>query len=199
MGSKNITVAENLVVKSSGSVLVVIAPDRYRRVRGYSMEEIEDIYVTLLAEMSDYLDSLSEDDIEPWMWQVFNWNKATEDKINTNTISIHGKNGEIIAKNFTRDVLLQLCNDAIVQESTWDDRDSSAAHLNIGKCWALLSAGCEYGLEFDREFINIQFRVKDFAWFEHCDDDEPGNENIDYKFYLPTREKLKKANGKDWY
>ena len=196
MGSKNITVAENLVVKSSGSVLVVIAPDKYRRVRGYSMEEIEDLYVTLLAEMSDYLDSLNEDDIEPWMWQVFNWNKATEDKINTNTISIRGKNGEIIAKSFTREVLLQLCNDAIVQESSWSDPDTTNSQLGVGACWALLKAGCEYKTNLDDYYIHIHFKAKDSIWFERS---EPVYNDNKYKFYLPTRERLNEAEGKDWY
>jgi len=203
MTSKNITIAENLVVKSAGSVLVVIAPDKFKRVRGYSIEEIEDHYVTLLAEMSEYLDSLNEDDIEPWMWQKYNWNKATEEKQNElipDTILIRGKNGDLKPKSFTRATLHQLCIDAIVHERSWNDRDASAAHLNIGKCWALLSAGCEYSLEFENDYINVQFKVRDFAWFEYQDDnEEPASDNHKYKFYLPTRERLNEANGEDWY
>lgn len=114
-------------------------------------------------------------------------------------------------KKYSRKELIDICEQAIVQQKDWSDRDSASSHLGIGKCWALLKAGCEYEILFTKDgkgcstnedTIWIQFYVHDFQWFEYGSesfDDKRGNADLDYHFYLPTEEHLKKANGKDWY
>ena len=112
---------------------------------------------------------------------------------------------------YTRKELIEICEQAVVSQEKWSNRDSASSHIGIGTCWALLKAGCKFEIKItedgdgcytDDRTIWIQFWVKDFAWFEHCyDDDESkdGLENNEYHFYLPTLKRLKAAKGKDWY
>jgi len=94
----------------------------------------------------------------------------------------------------TREYLIQLCEKAIVDESKWDDRDSSDAQMNIGKVWALLKAGCEYQIaSHDEEYVNLDISYKDFGSFERSKPKETES------FYIPTESRLNHFCGNDWY
>lgn len=112
---------------------------------------------------------------------------------------------------YTREELIKICEKSFVPQSKWWDRDSASSQLGLGKCYALLKAGCEYDVEYtkdgkgcntDEETIWLQFYVYDFQWFEYGSesfDDKRGHEDSDYHFYLPTEKRLKRAKGGDWY
>lgn len=96
----------------------------------------------------------------------------------------------------TRDELIQLCHDAIVPQERWNDRDSAIAHRQLGECLALLRAGCEFSIEGDTtdETIWVRITYRGFAAFEYGDD-----QLAHHKFYVPTRARLDRASGEDWY
>lgn len=115
---------------------------------------------------------------------------------------------------YTRKELIEICESAIVSQNKWNDRDSASSQIDIGKCWALLKAGCKFEISTkdnekisqcitDDKTIWIQFWVKDFCWFDTLDADSSelpdGIKNSDYFFYLPTKKRLEESKGKDWY
>lgn len=113
-------------------------------------------------------------------------------------------------KTYTREELLDICEKSFVPQDKWWDRDSASAQLGVGKCYALLKAGCEYKILFtvdgdgcstDDKTIWIQFYVHDFQWFEYGSEsfDHRGVEDMDYHFYLPTLKRLEERKGGDWY
>lgn len=105
-----------------------------------------------------------------------------------------------------RKELIKLCEDAIRPQRAWRDRDSDAAHRQVGEAWALLRAGCEFQittgevdggertLPTDDETIWLRIISKGFNYFEMGE----GYETID-NFYIPTRARLDKVGDKDWY
>jgi hypothetical protein len=99
---------------------------------------------------------------------------------------------------YSRKKLIEICENAIVNEKYWHDRDSSGAQQGVGKCWALLKANCPYeiltkgNLKTDKRTIWIEIIYKGFDYFEL------GGRQSD-TFYLPTPEHLKKMDGIDWY
>ncbi len=114
-------------------------------------------------------------------------------------------------KNYSREELLEICEKAFVPQEEWHDRDSAEAQLGVGKCLALLKAGCDFDIEYTEDgkgcstndkTIWLQFYVHDFTWFEYGSehfDDKRGNSDFDYHFFLPTQQRLDDRKGKDWY
>lgn len=99
---------------------------------------------------------------------------------------------------YAREELISICEDAIRPEAVWHNRDSEAAHRQLGECWALLKAGCEFevDLTFHRagndQTIWVCTTSKGFQWFEI-------HEMRDGHFYLPTRKRLAERGDEDWY
>jgi hypothetical protein len=103
-----------------------------------------------------------------------------------------------------RDELIDICERAIVSVADWSNRDTPAAHLNIGICWALLKAGCTYEVRRQGKFIDC-YGDDTTIWLDitypNFDDFEGGWQDItthSKTFYLPTLSRLKESNG-DWY
>lgn len=85
-------------------------------------------------------------------------------------------------------------------QDRWRDRDSGGAQRQLGEALALLSAGCEYrilrqkgGLETNDNTVWLEIEWKGFGYFDW------GGGLDDDTFYLPTRARLDRANGGDWY
>jgi len=100
-----------------------------------------------------------------------------------------------------RQTLISICERAIVNQDKWDDRDSSAAHKQLGVCWSLLKAGCDFHAmkDPDRETLWVQVSFRGFNWFEYGDTDDGYDPLDNDRFYLPTVERLNAADGGDWY
>ena len=96
----------------------------------------------------------------------------------------------------TREELVAICEAAIVPESKRDNSDSAAALKQLGICLVLLKAGCEFHERVEGRTIWVHVYAKGFEAFEY------GNNPKSYDsdtFYLPTRERLDRAAGGDWY
>lgn len=125
-----------------------------------------------------------------WEPYILSEGKISEDELVTFDDEFK-KDSETI---LTRERLIELCEKAIVDESKWDDRDSSAAQMNIGQAWALLKAGCEYQItSHNKEYINLDISYKDFGSFERSKPNETES------FYIPSEDRLKYFGGNDWY
>ena len=99
--------------------------------------------------------------------------------------------------DYTREELIALCERAIVAEDLWHNRDSATAQQKIGRCWALLKAGCAFKITNSKDqfgSINLDITYAGFDCFEYGE----GYEDED-SFYIPTAEKLDAVDGKDWY
>lgn len=102
---------------------------------------------------------------------------------------------------YTREALIDLCRIAIVPESNWRNRDSASAQKQIGEAWALLRAGCEFtqtnrgDMATTNDTIWIEISSRGFNSFEFGDE---GHYDHDL-FYIPTPDRLDRANGGDWY
>lgn len=101
---------------------------------------------------------------------------------------------------YTRDELLAVCDRAFSLEENWCDRDSSSAIRQLGECYALLRAECEYrilhrgGLKTDERTIWVEVSYDGFDHFES------GGSKEHESFYLPTPARLDAAGPqKDWY
>jgi len=102
--------------------------------------------------------------------------------------------------SYTREDLVALCEQAIVPESKWHDRDSQKSQVRIGTAWALLRAGCDFDdVTSDPDLgdyggtIWIRIYSRGFNYFDW------DGELEDDLFYIPTSERLDRASGKDWY
>lgn len=96
----------------------------------------------------------------------------------------------------TREQLIENCERGIVKEHLWRNRDTAEAQKQLGVACALLKAGCEYSIMNNWPFedsTSIEVRYKGFRHFDYG-----GNMDRD-TFYIPTKEKLDKVNGNDWY
>lgn len=116
---------------------------------------------------------------------------------------------------YSANELIKICEAAVVSQNKWEDRDSAAAQIQVGKCLALLRAGCKFEVKTkenskpkdscvsDDHTIWLEFWVKDFKWFDLLDQDEEtypdGCQDSDYTFYLPTKKRLNETKGGDWY
>ena len=118
--------------------------------------------------------------------------------------------------DYTREKLIEICEKAIVKQTNWYNRDSASAQMGIGKCWALLKAGCEFEIQTikqnpdgncvtDERTIWIQLFVHDFGWFENGAEEaedqrgSTGDWNDNYLYYLPTEKRLEESDNGDWY
>jgi len=96
-----------------------------------------------------------------------------------------------------REDLLAICERAFVPEEKWSNRDSSAAQRQLGECYALLRAGCEFYVhEDDRQTLWVSVEFYGFDSFEWGLDEVPRESE---QYYLPTAERLDARDGKDWY
>jgi len=96
--------------------------------------------------------------------------------------------------------LVAICEAAIVSEKDWHDRDSQGAQAGVGRAWALLRAGCDFhihGPDGDPKTTGDTIWLT--IWSEGFATVDWGGEREDDLIYLPTRARLKKAEGKDWY
>ena len=98
-----------------------------------------------------------------------------------------------------REELIGCCMAASVPESQWHDRDSAGAQRQVGEAWSLLRAGCGFALSEspassdETWWVDITFRG--FMTFEVGEDDVTETD----LFYIPTRQRLDEAAGRDWY
>lgn len=105
-----------------------------------------------------------------------------------------------MSKQYRRQDLIKLCMDGFVDHEKWGDRDSSDAQRQLGEALALLKADCPVKTLYDEDLctndktIWIEVGFTDFSGFENGVDN-----NAKEIFYIPTRTRLSKANGKDWY
>lgn len=101
--------------------------------------------------------------------------------------------------DYSRDDLLAICERAFVPQAKWHDRDSSAAQRQLGECYALLKAGCDFSISRDGLLITDARTIwVTVTWegFGHFDWGGP----LDVEtFYLPTSHRLNERDGKDWY
>lgn len=106
-----------------------------------------------------------------------------------------------VRTDYTREELIVICEQATVPETGWHDRDSYEAQFQVGECWALLRAGCEFdihGVESDPatddQTIWLTTWGKGFSYFEnHESGDDPRAYKEDELHYLPTPERLAKV------
>lgn len=98
-------------------------------------------------------------------------------------------------KVFTRQELIEICEKAFVEEKDWKNRDSESAQCQLGECYALLKAGCQFEIDFNNtnnRTIWVNVYSKGFMAFE-------GGNLEEHNYYLPTKKRLEETNGKDWY
>jgi len=102
---------------------------------------------------------------------------------------------------YSREELVKICEQAIVPENKWCNRDSASAQANIGKCWAYLKAGCDFRVMCE-ESDNYCISDERTIWVEIIHDGfecfEVGKKSRDV-FYLPTPERIAEHVGNDWY
>lgn len=102
-------------------------------------------------------------------------------------------------KTYDRSELLAICEDAFVLQEDWSNRDTSGAQIQLGQCYALLKAGCEFvvirggSLATTDHTIWVEVEFNGFSYFDY------GGSTDDETFYLPTRARLEQVAGKDWY
>ena len=98
----------------------------------------------------------------------------------------------------TREELIALCLDGFVPQERWNDRDSAAAHRQLGQAMALLSAGCDFDVVPSGKVFRVFIEFRGFDWFEGGFDHEDRYLS-DESFYVPTRARLDEVGGGDWY
>lgn len=95
---------------------------------------------------------------------------------------------------YDRAALIAIAERAFVPEDRWCDRDSSAAQMQLGECYALLRAGCNIlNVRRDRDTVWVTIEYHGFDYFEG-DGDGLGRTD-DHPFYLPTPERLDQVAG----
>lgn len=95
--------------------------------------------------------------------------------------------------------LIQLCYKSIVPIKKWHNRDSPSAQAGVGKVLVLLTAGARFKIRTTPQKTNdMCVSNKHTLWIdiEHYEFEEPKKFHT---YYLPTLERLKEANGEDWY
>ena len=139
------------------------------------------------------------------------------------------KTFETYSKNklssYTREELIQLCEDAVVPFMKWNDRDSYSAQKQLSDIYGLLKIGCDFEIDDDTNdrMINITFKnltneqknnywnyslpidskdsyLEEFGYDSEMFDSDGININSNYiGGYIPTRKRLDDSNGEDWY
>jgi hypothetical protein len=100
--------------------------------------------------------------------------------------------------NYTQDELIRILESAVVPHENWCDRNTSAAQRQTDEALSLLKAGCPFRLDPNKDmqsndrttWIEIQFR--EFSAFD-C-----GGADDTETYYIPTWERLKSCEGRDW-
>lgn len=97
-----------------------------------------------------------------------------------------------------REELLALCDRGFIPEARWSNRDSSSALRQLGECYALLRAGCDFwvepALKHGAHWVHVDF--DGFNSFEYGRDNTPKESE---RFYVPTQESLDANKDGDWY
>lgn len=97
----------------------------------------------------------------------------------------------------SREDLLAICERAFTPEAKWRNRDSSAAHRQLGECYALLRAGCPFYVhQDDHQTLWVHVEFYGFESFEWGRDEVPRESE---RYYLPTKARLDARDGDDWY
>lgn len=107
----------------------------------------------------------------------------------------------------TREELIALCLRATPQQSVWSNRDSSAAVMQMGQAWALLSCGCEFtilrdpsGLNSDASTWWVEITFHGFSVFDGmCSDDDIADFVETESFYIPTAARIDARPDRHWY
>lgn len=124
-----------------------------------------------------------------------------DEALHSNAIRMYENSGNTFSvehapETYDRDGLIDLCNAGVVPEKFWWNRDSAGAQLQLAECRALLLAGCEYRPSddpaTDERTVWIEVTYRGFDWVEM-------HQLSEKLFYLPTVERLRSVNGKDWY
>jgi hypothetical protein len=111
-------------------------------------------------------------------------------------------------KEYTREELLKICKKAFVPENKWHNRDSESSQCQLGECYVLLKAGCDFKVDYEDDIcktnentIWLYVYSKGFKYFEYADDDEEDNFGLkeEHHYYLPTLKKIEESDGQDWY
>lgn len=108
-------------------------------------------------------------------------------------------------KKYTREDLIKICEQAFVPEDKWHDRDSESSQCELGECYALLKAGCDFEVIYEDDLcatnehtIWLYIYSCGFAWFEDYGEDRDDSKEK-HHYYLPTQKRLDEVNGEDWY
>ncbi len=105
--------------------------------------------------------------------------------------------------DYTREELIQICEQAIVPEEKWGNRDSPDSMDQLGRCAVFLKCGCEFwihppakesGCHMDERTIWLSIDHKTFNTFEYG-----GGYTESESYWLPTPQRLADAEGDDWY
>lgn len=106
-------------------------------------------------------------------------------------------------EEYAREDLLAICERSFVAHAAWSNRDTADAQRQLGECYALLRAGCDFtvlrgpmglhGLETDDQTVWVEITWKGFAVFDYDGDWDTET------YYLPTVARLDLRNGGDWY
>ena len=105
----------------------------------------------------------------------------------------------MVGRDYTREELIALCEEASVLQERWYDRDSASAQQQVGELWALLRAGCDFRVRRSGDYcvtndktVWVDVTFEGFNWFEL-------REKSTDTFYVPTPERLAERAGRDWY
>lgn len=110
----------------------------------------------------------------------------------------------LIDNDFSRENLIAICDASVVPIEKWRNRDSPGSHMKLGLCTVMLKAGCKFhvhppkpgvsGCFTNERTIWLTIEWPTFSTFEYG----AGHEDEE-TIYLPTPERLRNANGGDWY
>lgn len=109
--------------------------------------------------------------------------------------------------DYTREELVAICERAVVPVEKWRDRDSASAQQGVGLAYVMLKAGAEFTIAPARVGVSGCFTDDSTIWI---DLEWPGFQAFEYEranrhywddetVYLPTPERLDRADGGDWY
>jgi hypothetical protein len=101
--------------------------------------------------------------------------------------------------DYTRGDLLAICERAFVPQDKWCDRDSSSAQMQLGQCYALLKAGCDFHIRSDSSLCTDDRTIWVAVAWHGFDYFDWGGAPDDDTFYLPTVKRLDQCAGRDWY
>jgi len=101
-------------------------------------------------------------------------------------------------KKYTEEDLIQICRDAVVPYQKWNDRDSYSAQVNVASIYEGLTGGVPYTYKIDNRTIGIYFKKPTPEMFDGYGIDWNSDSNY-FGGYLPTPDRLKEADGEDWY